>query len=237
MILWFRNNLSNLLTCLNLACGVLSIFLLSTQGTIAIGQVEILILIAGIADFFDGFVARLLGSTSKIGKDLDSLADSVTFGVLPSLVVFLFLRERFMHNEQNENFALVAILISIFSSVRLAIFNNDTRQTDSFIGVPTPANTFFIVFLIGSFHRGDFLFLENAYFISAIALISSAWLVAPIPLIALKFKNYDLKANLLRYTLLLSGLVFLIFLGLSAIPSIFLVYLAVSFLNNILSKQ
>jgi len=234
---WFRNNFPNILTCCNLACGVFAIFSLSINGLQAIELVESLLIIAGIADFFDGFAARILKSTSNIGKDLDSLADNVTFGVLPGLVFFLLIRKLAIEQSINENVALFAIPIALFSSIRLAIFNNDTRQSDQFIGVPTPANAFFLIFLAASFLRLEFNSFFNINTLILISLISAFWLVLPFPLIALKFKNFQIKNNWQRFLLIGLSLILIIILGKSAVPLIFLAYLAVSIVNNILPKH
>jgi CDP-diacylglycerol--serine O-phosphatidyltransferase len=234
---WFKNNFPNFLTCCNLACGVFAIFLLSIHGLESIELVEYLLIIAGIADFFDGFAARALKSSSNIGKDLDSLADNVTFGVLPSLVFFLIIRKLSLEQSLNENLALFSLPIALFSSVRLAIFNNDTRQSDQFIGVPTPANAFFLIFLTGSFLRLEFNEIYNIYNLIIVSIFSSLWLVAPVPLIALKFKNFQIKDNWLRFVLLGLSLIFILFLGKSSVPLIFLTYLAVSIINYTLVKN
>jgi len=233
---WLKNNFPNLLTCSNLACGVFAIFLLSTHGLQSIEAVEVLVIIAGIADFLDGFAARILKSTSDIGKDLDSLADNITFGLLPCLVVFLTIRKLAIEELVDEKVALFAIPIAILSSVRLAIFNNDARQSDHFIGVPTPANAFFLIFLVGSLLNSKFEFLYNINFLVALSLLTSLWLVAPIPLIALKFKNFEIKFNWQRYLILAISIVLLLILGISALPFVILAYLAVSIINNLLPR-
>jgi len=234
---WFRNNLPNFLTCCNLACGVFAIFSLTVNGLQAIQLVEGLLIIAGIADFFDGFIARMVKSTSNIGKDLDSLADNVTFGVLPGLIIFLVIRKLSLEQSVHENVALFALPIAIFSSIRLAIFNNDSRQSDQFIGVPTPANAFFLIFLAATFLRNEFTYFFTINNLIAISIFSSLWLVAPFPLIALKFKNFQIKDNWERFLLIGLSLVFLLFLGKSAVPLIFLAYLALSIVKNLFKKK
>jgi CDP-diacylglycerol---serine O-phosphatidyltransferase len=145
-----KRNIPNALTCANLVCGVVGIiFLFSNHEHWA----AYCIFIAGVFDFLDGFVARMLKVTSPIGKDLDSLADCVTFGILPSLILYKMLQMStfafFPKDDMlNTYLPFVAILIALFSVIRLAKFNNDTRQGDSFIGVPTPANGFCVAGLL-----------------------------------------------------------------------------------------
>jgi CDP-diacylglycerol--serine O-phosphatidyltransferase len=222
MLIWLKNNLPNFLTSLNLACGVTGIFLLAKFGLQKIEWIEYLVLIAGLADFFDGFLARLLKSASAIGKDLDSLADCVTFGALPALVLFLFLE-----NQEMGFWSFSAILVSVFSAIRLAIFNNDTRQSDQFIGVPTPANGFFIVFLVGFLTiKGASLFPN--WFLASIPLFTAIWLVLPVPLLALKFKSFSFSQNWPRFIVLLFGIAAIFIWGKFSISLIVLFYLAVS---------
>jgi CDP-diacylglycerol---serine O-phosphatidyltransferase len=153
-----KRNIPNAITCGNLVCGVVGIiFLFSGHEHWA----AYCIFLAGILDFLDGFVARLLKVSSPIGKDLDSLADGLTFGVLPALILYKMLQLS-CYAFSPDNVALntylpfVAILIALFSIIRLAVFNNDTRQTDVFIGVPTPANGLCVAALL--------LFVDQSYF-------------------------------------------------------------------------
>jgi CDP-diacylglycerol--serine O-phosphatidyltransferase len=227
---WLKNNLPNFLTCTNLGSGIVGIFLLAKFGLAKIHWVEILVLTAGLADFLDGFFARLLKSSSAIGKDLDSLADGVTFGALPSLVLFLFLEPIF------GNLAFLAALVAVFSAIRLAIFNNDTRQSDKFIGVPTPANGFFIVFLMGYLIQNPESISEK-WILLGLPLVSAAWLVLPVPLIALKFKNFALKDNWPRYLILLLAIPILLVWGKFGISLTVLLYFAFSILDNFISKN
>jgi CDP-diacylglycerol--serine O-phosphatidyltransferase len=237
MIAFARNNLPNLLTCLNLTCGILGIFILSQNGLESMNTIQWLLVGAGIADFFDGFVARLLKSTSSIGKDLDSLADGVTFGILPSLVAFLYLKTFENSGDGNQFLPYSAVLIGIFSIIRLARFNNDTRQTDHFIGVPTPANAFFLIFLTKNLLYNDLFFsLSQLNFIFLI-LAASLSLVMPLPLLALKFKSFSFIGNQARYLLIFLSLVAIVFFGKIAVPIIFLIYLFISIVLKLLPKN
>lgn len=236
MLKWIKNNLPNGLTLLNASCGIVGVFVLSTQGLQFQISISLLIVIAGITDFFDGFLARLLGSASNLGKDLDSLADSITFGLLPGLFLYLYMVQFKAADWWSPNFAYLAMLIPVFSIIRLAIFNNDSRQSHQFIGVPTPANALFLVFLIeDQLGRAGEAFLSPIYSIG-LALISAFWLIAPVPLIAMKFKNFGLKDNLVRYLLIVICIILIVFAGKSAIPYAVLAYIALSIVVHFFSK-
>lgn len=233
---WLKNNFPNILTASNLACGILGILLVLENGSIAFPMVGYLVLLAGILDFFDGFAARLLRSASTIGKDLDSLADLVTFGVLPTVLVYSTCQQLAESDGLNPLFSYGAISIGIFSAVRLAIFNNDSRQSDQFFGVPTPANAFFLVFLvISQSQEGAGFYFSRLHWL-VISALSSYLLVSPIPLIALKFKDFGLKNNWHRYLVIFCAVVSLILNWLSAIPAIVLLYIGISIFANILKK-
>lgn len=235
MIQFLKNNLPNFLTCCNLVCGITGIILISLDGIKAIDTVEWLIVLAGIADFFDGFVARLLKSASPIGKDLDSLADGITFGVLPCLVSFHYLY--FLETQGHSWQPYIAICIGVFSIIRLAIFNNDTRQTESFIGVPTPANAYFIIFLIGGMYHSALPFSISSNAFISIVLVCSFLLVAPLELLALKFKNFSWSYNKSRFVLIFLSVVTLAFFGKIAVPIIFIYYVGLSVILKLIPKN
>jgi CDP-diacylglycerol--serine O-phosphatidyltransferase len=235
MIQFLKNNLPNFLTCCNLVCGITGIILVSLDGIEAIDTVEWLIVGAGIADFFDGFVARLLKSVSPIGKDLDSLADGITFGVLPCVVSFHYLYSQ--ETSGHSWHPYIAILIGVFSIIRLAIFNNDTRQSESFIGVPTPANAYFLTFLIGGMYQSSLPFpISTAAFI-AIIIVCSYLLVSPLNLLALKFKNFRWNHNKPRFILIFLSVVTLAFFGKIAVPIIFVYYVGISVILKLIPKN
>lgn len=142
--MYIKKNIPNAITCCNLLCGCLAI-IQATNGNLL--WAAYLVGMAAVFDFFDGFAARLLKVSSPIGKDLDSLADMVTFGVVPGIVMFKMIRlglrldkEGFDLIEENPWITYIVFMIPIFSALRLAKFNHDTRQTEAFIGLPTPAN-------------------------------------------------------------------------------------------------
>ncbi len=231
MFLWLKNNLPNFLTCINLTCGVTGIFLLSSFGLESSDWIEYLILIAGLADFFDGFAARWLKSVSGIGKDLDSLADCVSFGTLPALLLYLV-----MQREDLGIWSFSAALVAVFSAVRLAIFNNDTRQSDQFIGMPTPANAFFLVFLSGHLIAQADIVLPG-WFFPGLALLASVWLLVPVPLLALKFKSFSFQKNWSRFLVMAMALPILLFFGKLGIALNVLSYLAVSLIVLLFTKN
>ena len=203
-------NLPNVLTLCNLICGCLAIFLVfDLRFFDALG----LMLLAAVFDFFDGFAARLLKITSPIGKQLDSLADVVTFGVLPGMIVLHYLKFN------SFNYSVIALLIPVFSALRLAKFNVDERQSSGFIGLPTPANALFFASLV----------LLDVPYLKEIVLICIPlfcyFMIAEIPLFALKFKNFSFKGNEIKYIFLLLSLVLILVMQLQAMPFIILSYL------------
>jgi CDP-diacylglycerol--serine O-phosphatidyltransferase len=224
---FLRNNLPNLLTCLNLLCGLSGLILMAEYGIQAMPMLCILVFLAGVADFFDGFLARMLGSVSAIGKDLDSLADSVTFGVLPGMAAYFSLKEA-----GAGDLAWLALSIPLFSVIRLARFNNDPGQSDSFTGVPTPANAFFILFFFDSYFFGEGFLAQlqlEAELLISLVMLSSLLLISPFKIIALKFKGSGLKANLEKYILVVTGILCIIIFKKEAVPLIFGIYLLLSF--------
>jgi len=234
---FIRKNLPNAMTLGNLFCGCLAL-LQAFQGHLVIASG--FVLIALFLDFFDGFTARLLKVSSPIGKDLDSLADMVTFGVLPGFFMYYLLQQSILaHPEWPANVALLGFVVTLFSCLRLARFNNDTRQSDQFIGVPTPANTMLIC-SIGYLYesRPERLeFLMQPWILIGISLLSAYLLIAEVPLIALKFKHFGWEGNAFRYVLLGISLVLLAVWQVSAFPLVIVLYILLSIVNNIFSKK
>ncbi len=227
-----KKHIPNAITCGNLLCGCVGIMEVFKNNVLT---ASLLILLACVLDFFDGFVARLLHVQSPIGKELDSLADVVTFGVLPGFMLyhwigFDFAQQIFIQN----NWCYVALFVPVFSALRLAKFNIDTRQSDQFIGVPTPANAIFIGSLFFVFQHSLVLelLITNAALVQGvlvfIAIGSSLLLVAEIPLIALKFKSFGWKGNEARYSLIVGSLLLLLFFQLMALPIVIIGYVALS---------
>jgi CDP-diacylglycerol--serine O-phosphatidyltransferase len=188
-------------------------------------------------DFFDGFAARLLGVAGDLGKQLDSLADMVTFGVFPGLL--LWHAGYFYFNAGNWAFA--ALFIPLMSAYRLAKFNLDTRQSDQFLGLPTPAATLLIGswVYVGTSHISSFwsdLLLQN-WIYPVLASAIGALLVSEIPLIALKFKSFQIKNNITRYLLLVVIVLLIAILGLKSAPFIIPLYLGLSLIDNAMKRQ
>ncbi len=222
-------HLPNALTSGNLLCGCFGIlFALRYQ----LEAAAYCVWLACLFDFLDGFAARLLNVPSPIGKELDSLADMVSFGVLPAMVMYSLLGSAVV----DPPVAYAAFLIAIFSALRLAKFNIDDRQTDSFIGVPTPANALFItslVFLPAPLNK----WLSNPTFLVLITLVFSFLLVSPFELIALKFKNFSWRSNQARFLFIGVSFLTLVLLKQSSIPFIILFYILFSLLLDVFSSK
>lgn len=238
-----RRSIPNAITCGNLLCGCLAI-VQAFEGHLV--WAAYLVGLAAVLDFFDGFAARMLKVSSPIGKDLDSLADMVTFGVVPGVVMFRLIGNAIHH--QNSFFSdhydvsYCAFLITIFSCIRLAKFNNDTRQSDSFIGLNTPSNSMIICSfpLIAHFqssYTGFVNAIHNPWFLIVLSCILSFLLISEIPFFALKFKNFGWKDNEIRYILLGLSLLLLITLHYIGIPLIIVIYFLLSVVNNLLKKK
>jgi len=231
-----KKSIPHILTLSNLLCGVLAIIQIFENN---INEALFLVVLGTVFDFFDGFAARALKVTGELGKQLDSLADMVTFGVVPGFLL-LHTANYLGDNEHwlSGNFAALAVgfsclMIPLFSALRLAKFNIDERQTSGFIGLPTPANTLFIgslVWLIYNHQAPEFL--ENPYTLAVIGIFSSLMLVAPIPLIALKFKNFSFKDNAMRYIFIAISVALIAMLYVVAVPFVILVYVGLSILEN-----
>ncbi len=215
----------NMLTLGNLLCGCLGIlFVMEGRPETA----SLLIAIALILDFGDGFLARLLNSASPIGKELDSLADVVTFGVLPAFMVYEMILGA--GSAVPAFLPYAAFIIALFSALRLAKFNIDTRQSDAFIGLPTPANGLVVAsfpFMAGS-EDGFYSFAANPCFLAGYAVVISLLLVSEIPLIALKFKNFTWADNKIRFIFLILSGVLLLWLGIPATIFVISLYFLLS---------
>jgi CDP-diacylglycerol--serine O-phosphatidyltransferase len=225
-----KKHVPNIITCLNLISGCFSI-IFALKGMLM--AASLLILLAAFFDFFDGFFARLLKVQSAIGVDLDSLADMCSFGIAPTMILYVWMQQTWMNQPPflQDSIAQYLIyfifIIPALSAVRLAKFNHDERQTSSFIGLPTPANALFIGFL----HlASDQLYpVNNFWVLLVLGVIFALLLVSNIPLFSLKFKSFNFKENIIRYIFLFIALLLLIILHLGAFPIIILCYLLLSF--------
>lgn len=217
-------HIPNFLTSCNLLSGCIGVVLVF-NGNLEFGCYAIWIAMG--FDFLDGFVARLLKVHSAIGKELDSLADMVTFGFLPSVFIYQML----LPLSVNVWTPFIAFSIAIFSALRLAKFNVDERQQSTFIGLPTPANALFISSLYFVFQA--YPALETLSLIIGITLLFSFLMVSPLELFALKFKDFGLKGNEIRYIFLSISFTLIILIHLLALPAIIVIYLLLSFLKKI----
>lgn len=233
-----------MLTLLNLLCGCLAI--ISTFHK-SFELTAILLVIAAIFDFFDGFAARLLGVHSELGKQLDSLADMVTFGVVPGFVMYQLIiyaigsgAAYLGPDEPVWYLAYAGMLIPLFSAYRLAKFNIDTRQSDQFIGLPTPANALLISFLpLLMIPEGNAIaeILLKPYVLITLCAIQSYLMVAELPMIALKFKSFGWKGNQWRYLLLLLSAVVVLLIKQKAVPFIIILYVILSLIQNMFNQE
>lgn len=225
-------HIPNTVTCCNLLSGCVAI-VMAHQGCYqaALG----FIVLGAIFDFFDGLLARALKAYSPLGKELDSLADDVTFGVAPAMMVFSLMHEVALPAWLAPVAGLLpyaAFLIAAFSALRLAKFNIDTRQTTSFIGLPTPANALFWGSLIVGAH--DFLVVDTLAFLYLIILVLlTSWLlVAEIPMFSLKFKNLSWRDNKVQFIFLLGCIPLVLFLQLAGLAAVIIWYALLSLLTQ-----
>ena len=222
-------HIPNLLTISNLICGCIALYF-TFQGELVF--TAYLIGLAAIFDFMDGAAARLLNVSSPIGKELDSLADMVSFGLVPGSVVFHLLEEGAL-----SQYSFIALVIPIFSAYRLAKFNVDEDQNENFIGLPTPANclVFISIPLITTFNSDSTIayLVEIPEILLIITVLLSLALVSKINMFSLKFKNLKYKDNKLRFFLIMMSIILLTWLEFSAIPIIVMLYILMSIANKI----
>lgn len=257
-------NIPNLFTAANLISGCLAI-LFAVSGRIDLAPFAIFA--GAFFDFLDGFLARKLHVSSEMGKQLDSLADMVTFGVAPGVImmgVLVAVHPEFSENLASDNSSIshwlngllngehqvylpfTGLIIPFFSLFRLAKFNLDTRQTESFIGVPTPATTlFFMSFPLALVYMpptGDTMIeiyqaIFNPFLLVGVILIMSLLLVSEIPLFSLKVKGFGWKENRVRYTFLLISLIFILLFHAWSLALIVFLYLLLSMIENTITKK
>ena len=227
----FKKHIPNSITCLNLISGCIATYW-AFQGD---AQLALLFIVIGaIFDFFDGMVARLLHVSSPIGKELDSLADDITFGFAPSAIVFNFLVPLTTH--LSPIIPYLAFIMAAFSALRLAKFNLDERQALGFIGLPTPANALFWGSLLVGLGEEIATLPYAGYLILAGVLISSYLLVSEIPMFALKFKSWGWQGNEVKYIFLLTCIPLLLLLEVSGLAAIIAWYVILSVASTQLAK-
>lgn len=220
----------NTLTCCNLLCGCISIWFISNGLPLWAG---IMIFVGAIFDFLDGFAARLLDAHSPIGADLDSLADVVTFGVAPGFIMFDIIEQNHYGTMEPSTpwLAFMAFLLPVFSALRLAKFNIDTRQTTYFIGLPTPAMAVFVASLPIAMRGYDGLWC-NIYLCAAIVILFSALMVCNIKFFSFKIKNIGWRGNEYRWIFLALAIALLVVMKLMALPFIMLAYIIISLCSS-----
>jgi CDP-diacylglycerol--serine O-phosphatidyltransferase len=228
-----KKHIPNSITLLNLLCGCIAmVFVTNSDFEMAFYFVCLGIFL----DFFDGFFARLLKVSGPLGLQLDSLADMVTSGVVPGYVMFFLLSNS--QHEISTHFMMpyLGFIITMGSCYRLAVFNIDTRQTNSFIGLPTPANALFILSLPLVLKYSDSLvvleILTNQWVLLAITLFSAYILNAEIPLFSLKIKKFNLKDNALQIVFLFLSFLLLVFFQYAGIPLVIIGYVLLSIVSN-----
>lgn len=257
--------LANLFTASNLISGILAV-LFALMGRLDLAPYAIFA--GAFFDFLDGFVARMFKTTGEMGKQLDSLADMITFGVAPGVIMMVVLTVDPTELNNLNSISQVAastqawfdglftgdlnllpfagLVIPFFSLFRLAKFNIDTRQSESFIGVPTPANTLlfmtFPLVLTGLIYSGEdvgaiYTFLFNPYFLLVSMVVMGLLMVSEIPLFSLKVKHFKLKGNEIRFSFLLISLIFILVFKVWSIALIVFLYLVFSIVENTIFKK
>jgi CDP-diacylglycerol---serine O-phosphatidyltransferase len=235
-----KKHIPNTITLLNLFCGCIALIFVSEN---KFEMAFIFVCLGIFLDFFDGFFARLFKVSGALGLQLDSLADMVTSGVVPGFVMYkMMLSSNVAMNEGwLQYFPYLGFIIALGSCMRLAKFNIDTRQTDSFIGLPTPANALFILSLPLVLEYSDSLMmleiLTEKWVLLIITLFSAYILNAEIPLFSLKIKKFNFKDNTLQIVFLTIAVLLLILLNYLAIPLIIIFYVLLSVVNNKFIKK
>lgn len=237
-----KKHIPNTITLLNLFCGCIALVFVSKD------QFEMAFLFVSLGiflDFFDGFFARLFKVSGSLGLQLDSLADMVTSGVVPGYVMFKMMQSSSVYMTEGylQFFPYLGFIITLGSCMRLAKFNIDTRQTDSFIGLPTPANALFIISLslVKEYYAADSLMvleiLTEKWVLLLVALFSAYILNAEIPLFSLKIKKINFKDNVLQIVFLVISLLLLLVLGYLGVALVIVFYVFLSVINNKFLKK
>lgn len=231
-----KKHIPNIITSFNLLSGIMAIYF-SFFGQLQLAAA--LMALGAFFDFFDGLAARALKVKSEMGKQMDSLADMVSFGLAPGFIMFqLMQNSQVLPGFMMGGVAMtpfLAFIIPVLSAFRLAKFNIDNRQTDSFIGLPTPALALFVgslPFLLEGFWSIQIPWLNNYYLLLMISLILSILLVSELPLFSLKFRNLSWKDNSIRFIFLGLSLIILILLQIGAFPVIIILYVILSLLDR-----
>ncbi|MDO9595996.1 MAG: CDP-alcohol phosphatidyltransferase family protein [Lutibacter sp.] len=251
-----KKHIPNLLTLLNLLSGTIAVYFAVKEALVIAAA---FVFLGIFFDFFDGFAARLFKVQGELGKQLDSLADVVTSGVVPGIVLFQLI-SRSIENETWENavksilklgnehyftstffISLIGLLFTLGAAYRLAKFNIDERQTSSFIGLPTPAAALVVMSLplILNYSNNEFAttIIQNVWFLVGLAILLCYLMNAEIPLFSLKFKDYSWKKNKIKYLFILFTAILSVLFQFIAIPIVILLYVLMSTVENKLQKK
>ncbi len=222
-----KKHLPNAITCANLFSGCIGV-VYAFEGYLEFAAY--FVVLSGIFDFFDGMVARWLNVKSAIGKELDSLADMVSFGFLPGVVIYQLLLRSSPSYLDSHTFAYLGFIITIFSALRLAKFNIDTRQTEEFIGLNTPMNTLFIVSL--PFIAKDYpAVIGSSAILLSIVAVTSFLLISEIQIFSMKLSDKSWAGSKFKYIFLMVSAILVIALKFVAVPFILLLYIGFSVLH------
>lgn len=226
-----------MLTLANLVAGAVAIVL--TLRFHAYESAFWLIIAAAVCDFFDGFAARLLKQSSPLGVQLDSLADDISFGLAPAVVMFdMYSQSTSYYNlsaDITEPLGYVTLIIAAFSALRLAKFNIDTTQSTEFAGLPTPANAMMLMSLAVLAEQGHVALYQEH--IALISVAAALLLISPIRMFALKFKGFGIKGNELRYAFMLLSLIIIIAVPAYSVLAIIVIYIALSTVRWLFSRS
>lgn len=232
-----KKHIPNLFTCLNLFSGCIGC-IMAFNGEYF--WVVFFVLLGCIFDFFDGFLARLLNAPSSIGKELDSLADMITFGTVPALLLFRYISDHIDNSLPSFVADLLpysAFLLTVFSALRLAKFNVDVRQTSSFIGLNTPANAIFWISLCYGLNK----YIEPSniliYVLLVLIVCFSLLMNAEFPMFSLKLKNLKFKGNEDQYILAVFAILSIVFLQITGLAATILFYILLAFIGFVKSKN
>ncbi len=241
-----KKGLPSFITSLGLIMGCISVVISVSRGDLNLAGY--FILAAAFFDFMDGFAARSLNAISAFGKQLDSLADVVSFGVAPAMILYRLILLSYVSSSTGSDYDVMnptfgqsvilysSFLVTVFSALRLAKFNLDSEQVKSFKGLATPANAIFIAalgFIAESSHAFPFASLTfNRYFLLAIVILSCYLLVSNIRMFSLKFSDYGIRGNFLRYLFLLFAAVLIVVHGLPGLAPAIVMYIILSLVNN-----
>lgn len=250
-----KKQIPNIFTLLNLLSGIVAVLLAVTDKLV---EAAFFVFLGIFFDFFDGFFARKFNVEGDFGKQLDSLADMITSGLVPGIIMFQLIlystKEKYFMQISSEignwdGYAetyfyfipAIGLIIPLASAYRLAKFNLDERQSSSFIGLPTPALSLFVVALPLILHYSNFQFfidlINNMYVLISITILGSYLLNADMPLFSLKFKNYSWRDNQIKFVFLISSIILLFLLKVAAVPILIILYLVFSAFENMTKNK